>query len=99
MRRKTTPVPAGAGRIRSLTGAPLCRPTPEHSTAFRIVCSNAKLAWGLSPYFKGDLVSDDVAKKPQAMAGRTQAHVPFVLADNTTMGITTDISLSMQTVW
>jgi hypothetical protein len=27
-----------------LTGAPLCRPTPRHSTADRIVCSNGKLA-------------------------------------------------------
>ena len=26
--------------MRMFTGTPLCRPTPEHSTAARIVCSN-----------------------------------------------------------
>src|SRR5260221_3761882 len=43
VRRKTMPVPAGAGRIRRFTGAPLWSPTPEHPTAIRTVCSNGKL--------------------------------------------------------
>jgi hypothetical protein len=33
------PVPEGAGSKRIETGAPLCSPTPAHSTAERIVCS------------------------------------------------------------
>jgi hypothetical protein len=33
------PVPDGAGSMRMDTGAPLCRPTPLHSTMERIVCS------------------------------------------------------------
>src|SRR5215469_8296529 len=41
-RRKTIPVPAAAGRIRSVTEAPLCSPTPRHSTGIRIVCSKLK---------------------------------------------------------
>src|ERR1700682_3362682 len=36
------PVPAGAGIIRRLTGAPLWRPTPLQATAARIVCSCVK---------------------------------------------------------
>src|SRR5271157_3969824 len=36
------PVPDGAGRMRMVTGAPLCSPTPQHSTAERIVCSRIK---------------------------------------------------------
>jgi hypothetical protein len=43
VRRKTIPVPAWAGTMRSVTGAPLCRPTPVHSAAARIVCSKATL--------------------------------------------------------
>jgi hypothetical protein len=35
-------VPDGAGRMRMETGAPLCKPTPLHSTAERIVCSGVK---------------------------------------------------------
>src|SRR5882724_9619979 len=42
-RRKTIPVPAGAGRIRSATWVPLWRPTPTHPTVARTVCSNGKL--------------------------------------------------------
>jgi hypothetical protein len=36
------PVPDGAGRMRMETGAPLCSPTPLHSTAERIVSSWVK---------------------------------------------------------
>src|ERR1041385_3999520 len=43
LRRKTMPVPAAAGRIRSVTAAPLCNPMPLHSTGARSVCSNGKL--------------------------------------------------------
>src|SRR5512140_1289635 len=43
LRRKTIPVPAGAGRILRVTLAPLCKPTPLHSTGARTVCSNGKL--------------------------------------------------------
>jgi hypothetical protein len=32
-------VPDAAGSMRIATGAPLCKPTPLHSTAARIVCS------------------------------------------------------------
>jgi hypothetical protein len=43
------PVSDGAGRMRKETGAPLCSPTPLHSTADRIVCSwvknESKLFW------------------------------------------------------
>jgi len=39
VRRKTIPMPDGAGSMRIETGAPLCRPMPLHSTAERIVCS------------------------------------------------------------
>src|SRR5260370_35712364 len=38
-----TPVPAGAGKIRRLTGAPLCKPTPRQPTGVRTVCSKGKL--------------------------------------------------------
>jgi hypothetical protein len=41
-----TPDPAGAGRIRKLTGAPLCSPTPLHSIGVRIVCSFIKQGFG-----------------------------------------------------
>src|ERR1041385_8485422 len=43
LRRKTMPVPAAAGRIRSVTAAPLWSPMPLHSTGARTVCSNGKL--------------------------------------------------------
>src|ERR1035437_10332024 len=40
VRMKTTPVAAGAGRMRMLTGTPECRPTPETSTGRCTVVSN-----------------------------------------------------------
>ena len=39
VRLRILPAPAGAGRMRSFTGAPECRPTPLVSAAERIVCS------------------------------------------------------------
>src|SRR6202008_1586612 len=42
VRRKTMPVPDGAGNMRIDTGAPLCRPTPLQDAAARIVCSCVK---------------------------------------------------------
>src|ERR1017187_6794889 len=43
VRRKTTPVEAGAGLMRMFTGTPECRPTPEASTGRWRVVSNRKV--------------------------------------------------------
>src|SRR4029077_8753623 len=76
VRWNTIPVPAGAGRIRRLTGAPLWRPTPVQATAVRIVCSCVK-----GKAYKSFVVCQlnvmgklmHVAKQPHSVVGVTGA--------------------------